>query len=147
MLPVKQLRDYLRHTWRLQRRITHHQTQQVVTIEGLVTWQSVCSAAGQYTDLYHENCVMQLEQYTAKAHQTYGYEFPSDAIAEVSFSDGRLFYTLDLTTGHCDIQHLCGEDTYEGVVDAISETEYRQTWQVSGPRKHYTSDTIFSRQH
>ena len=145
MFPVKQLRDYLGYTWRLQRRITHHQTYQVVTIEGIVTWEVVGGAAEPHTDLYHENCVMHLEQYTAKASQTYRYQFPSDSIAEVSFSDGRLFYVLDLTTSHCDIHHLCGEDTYTGVIDVMAEREYRQIWQVRGPRKDYTSHTVFSR--
>lgn len=147
MLQVKQLRDYLCDTWRLQRRITHHQTNQVVTIEGIATWQAAPGAEEKYTYLYGEKCVMQLENYTAKATQTYGYHFPSESIAAVYFSDGRFFYTLDLATSHCDIQHLCGEDIYDGMVDAISKREYRQIWRVSGPRKHYTSHTIFSRQH
>ena len=147
MLQVKQLRDYLSDTWRLQRRITHHQTNQVVIIEGIATWQMLSGVGKIYTHLYHEDCVMQLETYTAKATQTYGYHFPNDSMADVYFSDGRFFYTLDLTTSHCDIQHLCGDVTYNGVVDVISEREYRQIWQVRGPRKHYTSHTIFSRQH
>ena len=146
MLQIQQLRHYLSDTWHLQRRITHHWTNQVVTIEGVVTWQTAPRTEENYTDLYREHCVMRLENYTAKATQTYGYHFPSDSIAAVYFSDGRFFYTLDLTTSHCDIQHLCGDDTYDGIVDAISENQYQQIWQVRGPRKHYTSHTIFSRQ-
>lgn len=145
MFTVTQLRDYLSYTWHLQRRITDHLTHQVVMIEGVVTWEEARGGAAPYTNLYHENCVMQLPQYTATASQTYGYQFPSDSIAEVSFIDGRLFYTLDLATSHCDIHHLCGEDTYIGGVDAIAEREYLQTWRVRGPRKDYTSHTIFSR--
>ncbi len=89
--------------------------------------------------------MIQLASYIGKAAQTYCYKFPRNTDAEIYFNDGRFFYTLDLTTGHCEIRHLCGEDTYDGVFDAISERTYQQIWRVSGPRKNYTSHTTFSR--
>ncbi len=88
--------------------------------------------------LYRENGILQLANYTGKATQTYRYDFPSDMIAEVYFNDGRFFFTLDLTSSHCDIRHLCGSDTYDGKFDAISENEHHQEWRVIGPRKETT---------
>jgi hypothetical protein len=129
----------------LQRRIVHHQTGQVASITGTVSWQHVSEPDAVPMLLYRETGVMQLATYTGNATQTYYYEFPHDAVAEVSFSDRRFFYTLDLTTSHCDIRHVCGEDIYSGVFEAISETTYQQSWRVIGPRKDYTSETTFSR--
>lgn len=145
MLPVTHLRCYLNHRWHFKRRIIHHHSNQVANIEGTAAWQAMPGADAERTLLYHEAGVIQLANYTGKASQTYRFDFPCDAIAEVYFNDGRFFYTLDLTSSHCDIHHLCGADTYDGRVDAISETEHHQIWRVTGPRKDYTSHTTFSR--
>jgi hypothetical protein len=145
MLPIHDLRHYLQHPWCFQRQIVHHHSSQVATIQGTVSWQDVSKPDAALTLLYREFGVIQLATYTGKATQTYAYMFPSNAAAEVYFSDGRFFYTLDLTTDHCKIRHVCGEDIYDGVFDALSETTYQQIWRVIGPRKDYTSHTTFSR--
>ncbi len=145
MLSVTRLRCYLNHDWHFKRRIIHHSSNQIATIDGVVSWEKVSGVDAEQTLLYREHGVIQLASYKGKATQTYRYEFPSDAIAEVYFSDGRFFYTLNLTSTHCDIHHLCGADTYEGQFDVISKTEHHQRWRVTGPRKDYTSHTIFSR--
>jgi len=142
---VNQLRHYLAHPWRFQRRIVHHDTGQVASIIGTVSWQNVSEPDAVPMLLYRECGVMQLANYMGNATQTYYYKFPHDTVAEVSFSDGRFFFTLDLTTSYCDIRHVCGEDTYNGVYDAISATTYQQIWRVIGPRKDYTSHTTCSR--
>jgi hypothetical protein len=143
--PVHHLRHYLAHHWRFQRQIVHHHTGQVAYIHGTASWQEISESDAVPALLYREAGVIQLANYTGNATQTYSYVFPNDAVAEVYFSDGHFFYTLDLTTSHCEIQHPCGEDMYHGVFDAISETTYRQIWRVTGPCKDYTSDTTFSR--
>src|SRR5688572_26825156 len=143
--PIHPLRYYLEHPWRFQRQIVHHHTGQVANINGTVSWQNVSKPDAVPTLLYREMGVIQLATYTGKATQTYGYTFPSHTVAKVYFRDGRFFYTLDLTTSYCDIHYLCGEDTYHGVFDAVSETIYHQTWHVTGPRKDYTSHTTFFR--
>lgn len=143
--PIHPLRHYLEHPWRFQRQIVHHHTGQVANINGTVSWQDVSKPDAVPMLLYREMGVIQLATYTGKATQTYRYTFPSQTVAEVYFRDGRFFYTLDLTTSYCDIRYLCGEDTYHGVFDAVSETIYHQIWRVIGPRKAYTSHTTFSR--
>ena len=143
--PVHHLRHYLAHHWGFQRQIVHHHTGQVVYVNGAASWREVPESDAVPTLLYREAGVIQLEHYTGKATQTHRYRFPNHAVAEVYFHDGRFFYTLDLTTSHCEIRHPCGEDTYHGVFDAMSDTTYRQVWRVIGPCKNYTSDTTFSR--
>lgn len=142
---VSHLRHYLEHPWRFQRQIVHHHTGQVANIKGTVLWKKVSKPDAVPTLLYHETGVIELADYTGKATQTHYYQFPSEADAEIYFNDGRLFYTLNLTTSHCEIRHLCGEDVYDGVFDAVSETTYQQIWRVTGPHKNYTSHTTFSR--
>jgi hypothetical protein len=143
--PVHHLHDYLKHHWHFKRQIVHHHTGQIATIDGTASWRDVSKADAVPTILYRECGVIQLATYTGKATQTYRYTFPSDAVAEVYFRDGHFFYTLDLTTGHCEVRHLCREDIYDGVFDAIADTTYQQLWRVTGPCKHYTSHTTYSR--
>ncbi len=143
--PVNDLRRYLVQPWCFQRQIVHRDTGQVANMHGTVSWQAPAQPDALTTLRYCEMGVIQMAHYTGKASQTYRYAFASDSISEVYFSDGRFFYTLDLTTGHCEIRHVCGEDIYDGVFEAVSETTYQQTWRVMGPRKDYTSHTVFSR--
>jgi len=145
MLPIYNLYHYLAHYWYFQRRVIHQYTSQVAYIDGTASWQNTDESDTVQSLLYHETGVIRLENYTGTATQTYRYAFPSHTVAEVYFNDGHFFYTLDLTTSHCKIQHLCREDVYHGVFDAISETTYQQIWRVTGPRKDYTSRTTFSR--
>jgi hypothetical protein len=143
--PVHDLRQYLAHHWRFQRRIVHHQTGQVADVHGAASWREVVEPEAASMLLYREDGVIRLEHYTGKATQTHRYRFPSPAVADIYFSDGRYFYTLDLRDSRCEIEHPCGEDMYRGACDAISDTTYRQVWRVTGPDKDYTSETTFVR--
>ena len=143
--PVHHLSQYLAHYWCFQRRIAHRHTGQVVDVHGVASWREVCEPEAAPTLLYREAGVIRLEHYTGKAMQTHCYRLSSPAVADVYFSDGRFFYTLDLRDGHCDVEHPCGEDLYRGVFDAISDATYRQVWRVTGPDKNYTSETTFVR--
>ena len=145
MLPINHLQHYLDDSWKFRRQITHHQTQQLAHVEGTTSWQLLPAPPAQPRHLYLERGVLQIGDYTGAMTQTYQYVFRTLTSADIYFKDGRFFYTLDLTTGQCEFHHLCGEDTYQGQVEVMSKTEYRQTWHVSGPRKDYTSQTIFFR--
>jgi hypothetical protein len=145
MLPIYHLQHYLEHRWRFHRQVVHHHDNQVAYINGTASWQDMNKSDAVPALLYREIGTIQLAAYTGTATQKYCYTFPSHKVAEVYFSDGHFFYTLDLTTSHCEIQHPCGEDMYHGVFDAISETTYQQIWRVTGPHKDYTSHTIFTR--
>jgi hypothetical protein len=145
MLYVNHLRHYLEHSWSFHRHIIHHHTGQVANVNGTVLWNLASNLNPVSTLQYCETGLIHIGTYTGYAKQTYYYTFISDRLAEVYFSDNRFFYTLDLTTSHCDIQHPCGQDTYNGTVEAISQSRYRQIWRVTGPYKDYTSDTIFFR--
>ena len=145
MLNIHELQPYLIHTWTFKRAITHHLTGQTVTVEGHVTWQPQCDAERLNCFSYLEQGKIQIGDYVAAVSQTYRTTFPTPVVADIYFNDGRFFYTLDLSTGECDIHHLCGQDTYQGHVAVVSETEHHYVWRVNGPRKDYTSNTAFCR--
>ena len=61
----------------------------------------------------------------------------------VYFDDGRFFHNVPATGG--DTDHWCDPDTYKGSYDFAKWPEFSVTWRVSGPRKDYTSVTIYHR--
>lgn len=63
----------------------------------------------------------------------------------VTFEDGRDFHPW---SPGAEVVHLCGADTYAGLVepDPRHEGRWQVTWQVSGPRKDYTMVTRLRRE-
>lgn len=65
---------------------------------------------------------------------------------DVTFEDGREFHPWSPQVW---VEHLCGADTYRGLVLADGNgqvpTAVSVTWEVSGPRKDYTMVTRLTR--
>jgi hypothetical protein len=66
---------------------------------------------------------------------------PDGGAWEVRFHDGRHFHPLDLRSGRCSVEHLCGPDVYSGTYIVHGEDELSVRWEVSGPDG---DDTILS---
>ena len=63
----------------------------------------------------------------------------------VEFEDGRPFHPLDLRTGACAVEHLCGEDRYAGEYRVVGPDELQVDWYVVGPRKRQLIETVYRR--
>ncbi|HET6510308.1 MAG TPA: DUF6314 family protein [Baekduia sp.] len=64
---------------------------------------------------------------------------------DVRFVDDRPFHTLQLTSGHCDATHPCGEDLYRGTYAVESDDALRVVWHVDGPRKRDVIESLYRR--
>lgn len=65
---------------------------------------------------------------------------------QVLFEDGRFFHDLTpVMQGAEDVEHLCGDDLYQGSYRFDLPNRWQVTWRVRGPRKHYDTVTVFSR--
>ena len=62
----------------------------------------------------------------------------------VCFEDGRAFHDFDPEQGGAATEHLCGDDMYRGGYDFSDWPRWTLTWSVSGPRKDYTSCSMFT---
>lgn len=145
MLSIPQLKSYLLHPWQFKRTITHHADPQIAQIEGTLTFFLITKSDDQCRYLYCEKGVISQGAYAGPIEQTYEFLFKPDGLAQVYFKNGGFFYCLDLTLGQASITHQCGDDTYLGQVEVHSQTQHQYIWHVKGPRKNYTSHTIFSR--
>jgi len=57
----------------------------------------------------------------------------------VHFSDGREFHPWSVGSR---VDHPCGADHYQGLVEAIGPDAWTVTWVVRGPAKDYTRVTV-----
>ena len=79
-----------------------------------------------------------------RATRTYLWRIGADVI-DVLFADGRPFHHFDPVAGGAGTAHLCGADLYRVTYDLVSWPEWRAVWQVSGPRKDYSSASRYTR--
>lgn len=63
----------------------------------------------------------------------------------VAFDDGRLFHRIAPGQARCEDRHDCAPDLYVGAYDFTDWPEFRVRWQVKGPRKDYTLQTVYRR--
>ena len=70
---------------------------------------------------------------------------PTAGGVTVNFPDGRLFYTLANTTQNQTIDHLCGDDRYQGDYMYHNPNHFTLIWVVKGPKKDYTMTTQYHR--
>ena len=132
------LSDFEGH-WTLKRQITDHLGQMSGTMAGSATFRARPEGALNY----QEEGTMTLASGGAFA-ATRRYRWCADGkdIA-VFFDDGAPFHQFrpdGLTRG---TTHLCGEDTYNVAYDFGAWPRWSATWQVTGPRKEYTSESLF----
>jgi hypothetical protein len=60
----------------------------------------------------------------------------------MTFADGRPFHPW--TVG-APVVHPCAADTYAGRIDRTSESQFRITWNVTGPTKNQLITSWFER--
>lgn len=94
--------------------------------------------------VYTESGSLIMGQSRFSAERTYLWRAAGPRI-EVAFDDGRPFHDFDPETGGQATEHLCGQDLYRGGYDFREWTCWSVTWEVSGPRKDYTSITWYVR--
>jgi hypothetical protein len=78
------------------------------------------------------------------AERRYGWRFDTAGVA-VSFADGRAFHRF-VPEGHAQgSDHPCGADLYRVRYDFTRWPDWSATWEVTGPRKDYTSVSHYRR--
>ena len=78
-----------------------------------------------------------------EAERCYLWRTVCDGIA-VDYEDGRPFHTFKLTA-KAEAVHHCAPDLYRVTYDFSDWPDWQAEWQVSGPRKDYTSVSRYTR--
>lgn len=141
---VEDLLGYMRGAWLFERKV----------FDGLRGDEATCTGRSVFTPHRHngvealnyaEQGELNLGDLTITTEREYIYAFPAPSQAEVRFTDGRFFHLLDLTKGMVRVEHVCGEDTYQGLFRILSEKAWLSVWRVTGPRKSQVITTHYLR--
>lgn len=122
-------------TWRLDRVIEDRRNDVRGTASGRLTLEP--EPDGDRIR-WAEECRLEWRDYSGPATRTYYLDRGPDGW-QLTFDDGRLFHPW--RPGET-VRHDCGADDYTGTVAVDPQTrELIIVWQVTGPRKDYTSTT------
>jgi hypothetical protein len=132
---LNDLASFLHGRWRVDRVINHGAggfagTATFTPVGGTLEW--------------HEHGRVHLEGYEGEAYRDHVIVPDGDAW-EVRFDDGRPFHPLDLRSGHAEVVHLCGPDTYRGRYDITEPDRFNVVWAVTGPGRADTIVTVYRR--
>ena len=125
--------------WRIVRRIEDRRAGQTGAFEGEAAFSPVPGGL-RYSE------AGQLRLGTGPAMQaTRAYLWAFDgARVQVAFDDGRPFHAFSLAEA-AEADHWCDPDDYRVAYDFSAWPLWRAVWTVSGPRKEYVMDSVYTR--
>jgi len=136
------LRAYLDGDWHIARGIEDRRTGIPQSFIGAASF----GRDGDASLLYREDGALRIGDGTIRASQSHRWRF-TDAHADVSFADGRPFHRVGLDGHQAEARHDCPPDLYRVSYRFETPDRWRQEWCVSGPRKDYTLESVFTRLH
>jgi hypothetical protein len=141
-MPVPDTLAFLRGRWRLERRLDDHRR----GVRGTFTGDAEFAATDDPAVLrYAERGELRFGGHNGPATRALVCIGRPGGAVDVRFADGRDFYRLDLGTGSCQAEHLCGRDRYAVTVRVLSEFLVEECWHVLGPQKAYDTVTTLHR--
>jgi hypothetical protein len=144
-MPVSDLYVFLKGNWQVSKTINDLRLNKPGVMRGTV---NITRKNGQQTNpslAYREEGELQFGDYREKVHRAYDFKFPEVHRARVLFADGRFFHELDLSSGYCEVEHLCDPDIYHGRFQVVSNDLWLSKWNVFGPSKDFILDNLYQR--
>jgi len=142
---VVNLLEYLHGAWLFERKVFDSLREETATARGQARF--VDELMNNEPGLrYREEGELNLGSITLQTEREYIYGFLADGgVAEVRFADGRFFHVLDLSKGMVRVEHVCGDDTYQGLFRVLTDQAWLSVWRVTGPRKSQVITTHYIR--
>ncbi|WP_296424170.1 DUF6314 family protein [Yoonia sp.] len=126
--------------WQLRRMIADRLTGQ----DGQLTGTAHFADAGQGRLKYTETGQLRLGHGPVlAATRSYFWQFADDRVA-VTFADGAAFHSFAPAGHAAGTDHPCGADFYTVRYDFTRWPEWQATWVVTGPRKDYSSVSVYA---
>lgn len=127
-------------TWRLERHLDDRLGQMDGDLHGQAEFREVAAGALSYAET---GTLTLARGGTLVAERRYRWWWRDNDVA-VFFDDGAPFHHFcpgGLVPGSA---HLCGDDTYNVTYDFRDWPRWTATWEVTGPRKRYTSHSAYA---
>ncbi len=128
-------------TWQLHRDIDDRYSAQSGRFQGVARFREEGAQSLRYVE---EGQIRFAEGPVLTAQRQYLWHFGAN-IVEVCFEDGSAFHRF-VPMGQVDgTEHPCGDDHYTVRYDFRNWPSWSAIWQVTGPRKDYTSRSLYRR--
>jgi len=139
-----ELKAYLSGLWRLERQIEDARSGGNPSFLGDACFKQ------EGDDLaYVETGQLSMGEGKYHAERRMIWRFRNDTAGTVHFEDGSVFH--EIAAAHLPqsppiaVTHFCAPDQYEGSYHFSAQDRWTLEWSVSGPRKAYTSRSIYTR--
>ncbi|NSC19969.1 hypothetical protein FM076_01585 [Streptomyces albus subsp. chlorinus] len=139
--PVPDALSYLAGEWAVHRELCDRATGHSGWFSGRAAFRTGTGAEW----LHVEEGIFEWDGVRRKAGRTLKLVPSADGTAEVTFTDGRPFHPLDLSSGLWTAWHKCGADLYKGTFTVVSPDEWRLRWDVQGPAKDQLLSSVYRR--
>lgn len=127
--------------WRLSRELTDSMGAMSGTLEG----RAAFTPRGAQQLSYAEAGTLTLDSGAVlQAERRYHWGWDGDQVV-VTFEDGAPFHHFTPLGQSAGTPHLCGADLYTVAYDFTAWPRWQAVWQVTGPKKNYTSRSIYTR--
>lgn len=142
---AKQLLNFLQGEWSITKHITIIDTnQQIIKANGLASFCALENNSNRI--VYTENLTLRycLTQNLGLGHQSYiyTYDLRKDSVATY-FTDGRMFYSLDLAGNSATGTYQCIDDLYMAKYHFVNQTSFELTYSITGPKKNYSIKSAY----
>ncbi len=135
------LRAYLAGVWRLDRWVDDRRAGRAMRFAGEARFEPDGGALS-----YREDGTLDTGAGILRAVRRHRWTFEGPG-ARVSFDDGRPFHQVAPRGGRAADVHDCPPDLYRVAYAFETSDRWTATWRVSGPRKDYTLESLYTRLH
>ena len=143
--PVNDLYSFLEGNWQLSRTINDLRQNMPGAMAATASIAKQNENENVRDLCYREEGELHFGDYKEVVYRSYIFRFLEPQKAQVHFDDGRLFHELDLTSGYCEAEHLCGDDIYRGRFRIENRDTWLSNWIVTGPSKELILDNRYQR--
>ncbi|NQU58911.1 MAG: hypothetical protein HQ513_16905 [Rhodospirillales bacterium] len=144
-MPVGDLFAFLEGDWQLSRTINDLRLNMPGVMTGRATISRHTDGDGNSCLSYREEGELLFGDYRETVHRDYDFSFPEPHRALIHFTDGRIFHELNLSSGYCEVEHLCGDDVYYGRFRVEVSDVWMSHWTINGPSKELILDNRYQR--
>lgn len=137
---MREAADFL-GDWSVARHITDRHAGQTGHFAGAARLEAIGADDLRYVE---EGLIRLGDGPPLRARRVYLWRFAAGRVL-VSFEDGREFHSFAAGTTGAGTDHPCGDDLYRVAYDFMHWPMWSARWDVTGPRKDYTLETIYRR--
>jgi hypothetical protein len=135
--------DFLLGRWEIVRFLSDYANERAAVFRGTLEVSSHTGAGEEA--IYREAGLLRLGAQFSEAQRSLACRRAHRGAVTTFLPSGDPFIELDLTSGRCEAEHLCGGDRYRLSYHVLGPSRIEERWQVIGPAKGYEASATLTR--